>query len=35
LQSHQQWKSVPLFSNPLPHVLSLEVLILTILTGAR
>ena len=33
LQSHQQWRSVPLSPNPYQHVLSLEVSILVILTG--
>ena len=34
-QSHQQWRSVPPSPHPLQHVLSPEVLILTILTGVR
>ena len=33
LQSHQQWRSVPLFPHPCQHLLSPEILILTILTG--
>jgi hypothetical protein len=35
LQSHQQWRSIPLSLYPLQHVLSHEVLILAILTGVR
>ena len=35
LQSHQQWRSVPLSPHPRQHLLSLEVLILAILTGVR
>jgi hypothetical protein len=35
LQSHQQWRSVPLFPHPRQHVLSPEFLILAILTGVR
>ena len=33
LQSHQQWRSVPLFPYPRQDVLSLEFLILAILIG--
>jgi len=33
LQSHQQWRSVPLSPHPRQHLLSHEVLILDILTG--
>lgn len=33
--SHQQWKSVPFAQYPCQHLLSLEILILPILTGAR
>jgi hypothetical protein len=33
LQSHQQYRSVPLAPHPYQHVLSLEFLILAILTG--
>jgi hypothetical protein len=33
LQSHQQWRSVPLSPHPFQHVLSRELLILTILIG--
>jgi hypothetical protein len=33
LQSHQQWRSVPLSPHPRQHLLSLEFLILAILTG--
>jgi hypothetical protein len=32
LQSHQQWRSVPLSPHPLQHLLSPEFLILVILT---
>ena len=32
LQSHQQWRSVPLSPHPRQHLLSLEFLILAILT---
>jgi hypothetical protein len=35
LQSHQQWKSVPLSPYPHQHLLSPEFLILAILTGVR
>ena len=35
LQSHQQWRSVPLSPHPHRHLLSLEFLILAILTGVR
>jgi hypothetical protein len=35
LQSHQQWRSVPLSPCPHQHVLSSEVLILAILIGLR
>jgi hypothetical protein len=35
LQSHQQWRSVPLSPHPCHHLLSPEFLILTILTGVR
>ena len=35
LQSHQQWRSVPLSSHPHQHLLSYAFLILAILTGAR
>ena len=35
LRSHQQWRSVPLFSHPLQHKLSLVFLILAFLTGIR
>jgi hypothetical protein len=33
--THQQWRSVPLSPHPRQHLLSHEVLILTILTGVR
>ena len=35
LQSHQQWRSVPLSPQPCQHLLSPEFLILAILTGVR
>jgi hypothetical protein len=35
LQSHQQWRSVPLSPNPCQHLLSPGFLILAILTGGR
>ena len=35
LQSHQQWRSVPLLPHPCQHLLSPEFLILAILTGVR
>ena len=35
LQSHQQWKSVPLSPHPHQHLLSPEFLFLAILTGVR
>jgi hypothetical protein len=35
LQSHQQWRSVPLSPHPCQQLLSPEFLILTILTGVR
>jgi hypothetical protein len=35
LQSHQQWRSVPLFPDPSQHMLSPEFLILAILTGVK
>jgi hypothetical protein len=35
LQSHQQWRHVPLSLHPCQHLLSLEFLILALLTGVR
>ena len=35
LQSHQQWRSVPIYPHPHHHLLSPEFLILAILTGGR
>jgi hypothetical protein len=35
LQSHQQWRSVPLSPHPHLHLLSPELLILAIMTGVR
>jgi hypothetical protein len=35
LQSHQQWRSVPLSPHPCHHLLSFEFLILALLTGVR
>jgi hypothetical protein len=35
LQSHEQWKHIPLSPHPCQHLLSTEFLILAILTGVR
>ena len=35
LQSHQQWRSIPLSSHPHQHLLSPELLTLSIMTGVR
>jgi hypothetical protein len=35
LQSHQQWRSVPLSLHPCQHLLSTKFLILDILNGVR
>jgi hypothetical protein len=35
LQSHQQWRSIPLSPHPHQHLMSPEFLILAILTGVR
>jgi hypothetical protein len=35
LQSHQQWRSIPLSPHPHQHLLSPEFLFLAILTGVR
>ena len=35
LQSHQQWRSVPLSPHPCQHLLSPVILILAILTGVK
>jgi hypothetical protein len=35
MQSHQQWRSVPLSPHPREHLLSPEILNLDILTGVR
>ena len=35
LQSHQQWRNVPVSPHPYQHLLSPEFLILVILTGVR
>jgi hypothetical protein len=35
LQTHQQWRTVPLSPHPCQHLLSKEFLILAILIGGR
>jgi hypothetical protein len=35
LQSHQQWRSIPLSPHPCQHLLSHEFLILVILTSVK